>query len=505
MQAPTVSMFLPTYARMQGGHLQRAVHSALAQSYKDFELLVVDDASVDGSEDFLRDVAANDARVRIIRLQKNTGLPAYALAQAYPEARGRLFAWLFDDCELAVDHLETLVATLDADPDAAMAYAKARAQLSQGSAFEIGAPLDIDALERGANMIPNVCVVVRREVIESVGWYDHHVLLKRLCDWDLWLRIAREHKIVFVDRILATEHGVGLLSSLGRIFHAAPDLVVRYAALDRRERLAPTALRLEEASEPPPGLDLDDAERIELEFILFEHALLLGEATSIVRAADRLSRTDAMPALLHRFEMQNEHAPDATDLALLAAAELLRRRVGHAAVAQIDAEIQVRAALKAADDRSDMIAAVQQQNGTLAQTLAELQQHSQELALGAATTQQANEEFTRNDAKMQQRLDQLEALADQRLHDFEQLRVQSEAAARLHELAQQELSRTTQALFVYRDAADQRYSMLAAANTRIDALTARLETSTQDADVALTGAEAGVDHADGVGVLAARG
>ena len=68
-------MFLPTYARMQDGHLQRAVQSALDQTFEDFELLVVDDGSIDGTAQYLEEVALGDPRVRVTRLERNTGLP----------------------------------------------------------------------------------------------------------------------------------------------------------------------------------------------------------------------------------------------------------------------------------------------------------------------------------------------------------------------------------------------------------------------------------------------
>lgn len=447
LPTPTVSMFLPTYARMSGGHLQRAVDSALRQTFEDFELLVVDDASMDGSAEFLEQVAAADERVKVIRLDKNSGLPAFALAQAYPLARGDIFAWLFDDCELAPDHLATLVGALEANPGAGMAYGKARAQLSEGSGFDIGAPLDKEAMERGANMVPNVCVAVRREVIASVGWYDPHVLLKRLCDWDLWLRIAREHEVVFVDRVLATEHGVGLMCSLGRMYHAAPALAVRYAMLDRRDRLAPETLHLADAREIPPGLDLDAQERIELEFMLFEHALLSGDTDATSRVGDRLAEAGVMEAATQRFVMQNKRDPEHQEMTLLVAAELLRRRLRHAASSQIEVEIEARAALDVASERSDLIHALEQRV----------------------------DQLNRGIAEEREQLGRLQALADERLQEIDSIRGASAAAARLHELAQRELARTSETLFVYRDAADQRLSLLLAANARIDELNAQLQ------------------------------
>ena len=357
-----VSIFLPTAARFKGGLLGKAINSALSQTWSNFELLVVDDGSVDGTDEFLEQLASKDSRIKHIRLPSNTGLPAYALAQAYVHATGDYFAWLFDDCELEPDHLETLLNGFSDNPDAGMVYARARAELDSGSSFVIGSPVDPAAMEQGTNCIPNVCVMVPRQTIEHIGWYDPHIVLKRLCDWDLWLRIAHEYSIGFVDRILATEHGVGLPDSLGRIHEANTALAVRYAHTSRNHRLAPEKLSITDAFRRDLGFELDSFEQETLTYLLLDHAVLtmnlkialdavteLRDAGLLVLAADRLSHQPDLP--------NNE------DCALLFSglAKLFRRRLTNYAEYQIQIETTARETLRIADERAQNLETLSEQ------------------------------------------------------------------------------------------------------------------------------------------------
>ena len=446
-------MFLPTYARMQDGHLQRAVQSALDQTFEDFELLVVDDGSIDGTAQYLEEVALGDPRVRVTRLERNTGLPAYALAQAYPLATGRIFAWLFDDCVLEPTHLQRLVDTLDAHPEAAMAYGKVCARLADGDEFEIGSALDVAALEAGANMIPNVCVALRRDVVESIGWYDHHVLLKRLCDWDLWLRIARLHPVIFIDEILASEHGVGLPLSLGRLHQAIPALAVRYATLDRSEQLKPGDLRYEDAFEIPEGLDLNAAERADVDFVCFEHAMLTANHVLARRLALRLREGGAIETAFARYAARNERVAASGTTLLVATMELLRRRLARAAQDQIETEVRMRRALAVADERFAYIHAQEDEIRAKDMRLGELATQLQ--ALGAQYNAQA--------AQMQEG----RQASDMRILVLDDA---LQVSQRLQEATRLELANTTHTLLIYRDAADQRMSMLHAAHARIAGL-----------------------------------
>ncbi|MBF9059043.1 glycosyltransferase [Rhodobacterales bacterium HKCCSP123] len=96
-------------------YLSEAVESILAQSFTDFELILCDNASDDGTEAICRRFAGLDPRVRYIRQPQNIGAAAN-YNRAFHEARGRYFKWGAHDDTLAPDFLKVCVAELDRDP-----------------------------------------------------------------------------------------------------------------------------------------------------------------------------------------------------------------------------------------------------------------------------------------------------------------------------------------------------------------------------------------------------
>jgi glycosyltransferase involved in cell wall biosynthesis len=420
---PKVSIFLPTFARYQDGFLQRAVDSALRQTWREFELLVIDDGSTDGTADYLASQAAVDPRLVHIRLEKNTGLPAYALAQAYPHATGEYFAWLFDDCELEPDHLETLVERLRERPSLGMVYAQARAQLQGDRSFVIGAPLDIGALSQGANSIPNTCVVLPRSTIERVGWYDPHIILKRLCDWDLWLRVAAEFEIDYVDRILATEYGVGLPGSLGRLNQENGELALKYARLPRNHRLAPENLSMNDAYRMDFEAELGASDAAALQTAFLEHQILTMDIVESIKTAGRMKERGLLDdAIDHLHRQGNVTGEVKVDILFAAMVGYFRKRIEDDAASMIKMEVAARDALRAADQRMEEM----------------------NLALERLTATQAER-------------DSLSI----RLSDIES-RGEKTVVERFNEEVSRELADTKYSLFIFRDAADRRLEMIRA-------------------------------------------
>ena len=103
---PLISVYLPTANRCN--LLQRAVTSVLRQSFENFEIIVVDDASEDSTPDYLRDHAQRDARLRWARLTQRSGAPT-ARNHALSLARGKFITGLDDDDEFLPMRLEGLL------------------------------------------------------------------------------------------------------------------------------------------------------------------------------------------------------------------------------------------------------------------------------------------------------------------------------------------------------------------------------------------------------------
>jgi glycosyltransferase involved in cell wall biosynthesis len=109
MTTPTVSVIIPTYNR--ASLLPRAIHSVLGQTFGDLELLVVDDASTDATEEVVRGIA--DPRLRYLRRPANGGVSA-AQNSGLAAARGEFVSFLHSDDEYLPVKLEAQVPLLRA-------------------------------------------------------------------------------------------------------------------------------------------------------------------------------------------------------------------------------------------------------------------------------------------------------------------------------------------------------------------------------------------------------
>ncbi|HEX8199412.1 MAG TPA: glycosyltransferase family 2 protein, partial [Isosphaeraceae bacterium] len=119
---PRVSVLMPTFE--QAAFVPRALDSLRAQTLAEWELIVVDDASKDGTRDAIAPFLA-DTRIRYYLNGRNRGL-GVALNQALARARADYVAYLPSDDVYHADHLATLIAVLDAHPAAVLAYAGVR-------------------------------------------------------------------------------------------------------------------------------------------------------------------------------------------------------------------------------------------------------------------------------------------------------------------------------------------------------------------------------------------
>src|SRR6266850_1164062 len=105
-RTPKVSIVTPTFCRNAEGLLAACLDSASAQTFEDFELIVVDDGSSDGSEETIRDAAFRDDRIVYLRHDRNSGLPAIRTNEGVMRARGEAVAFLFDDNIFRPDFIE---------------------------------------------------------------------------------------------------------------------------------------------------------------------------------------------------------------------------------------------------------------------------------------------------------------------------------------------------------------------------------------------------------------
>lgn len=116
---PRVSIGLPVYNGE--AYLGEAIDSVLAQTFTDFELIISDNASTDGTEQICREYASRDPRVRYYRNDENLGA-ARNFNRVFELSSGEYFKWIAADNSLEPQFLEKCVGLLDSDPASILAY-----------------------------------------------------------------------------------------------------------------------------------------------------------------------------------------------------------------------------------------------------------------------------------------------------------------------------------------------------------------------------------------------
>ncbi|MFF3641363.1 glycosyltransferase family 2 protein [Streptomyces sp. NPDC002564] len=116
---PRLSIGLPVYNGEE--YLAESLDALLGQTYEDFELVISDNASTDGTQDICRRYAAKDSRIRYIRLLRNIGA-APNHNYVFTECRGELFKWASHDDLYARDLLRRCVEALDERPEVILAH-----------------------------------------------------------------------------------------------------------------------------------------------------------------------------------------------------------------------------------------------------------------------------------------------------------------------------------------------------------------------------------------------
>ena len=194
MSRPRVTVVIPCYD--YGHYLPAAVRSALDQPGVEVEVIVVDDASPDGSVAVAHELAAGDARVRVIAHAQNRGhIQTYN--DGIAEATGDFVVLLSADDLLAPGSLERSTRLMREHPRVGLVYGYAPpftdappAQRRARTRFAVwpGAEWLERLCARGSNMLTNPEAILRRDVMVALGGYDP--AMPHSADMDLWMRAA---------------------------------------------------------------------------------------------------------------------------------------------------------------------------------------------------------------------------------------------------------------------------------------------------------------------------
>jgi glycosyltransferase involved in cell wall biosynthesis len=189
---PTVSVCMPAYNVER--YIREAIDSVLNQTFKDFELIIIDDGSTDGTHAILEELDKKDTRIRIVTTA-NRGVSASA-NEAALMARGEFIARLDSDDVSPPDRLEKQVAFLRSHPDCVavggrvLLIDESGLPLYQMPEIQFGSARIDSELMAGGWPIVQSASMYRRDAVMAVGGYRGQFSLHE--DHDLFLRLA-EH------------------------------------------------------------------------------------------------------------------------------------------------------------------------------------------------------------------------------------------------------------------------------------------------------------------------
>ncbi len=201
-EPPLVSVLLPCYNHAR--FVQETLEGVAAQTFRDFELIIVDDGSTDASRvtiaSWMREHL--EMRTRLVVHDRNQGVCA-AFNSALWQAHGKYVAELSADDVWLPHFLEAFVREMEQQPqDVALLYGDAQTMTEEGEMlpgrftalhrrFEVLPAGDIFLELARGNWIPATATLIRRSCLDAVGGYDEAMCHE---DYDLWLRLAHRYR-----------------------------------------------------------------------------------------------------------------------------------------------------------------------------------------------------------------------------------------------------------------------------------------------------------------------
>lgn len=238
MEFPTVSVVMSVFNGEE--FLAEAIDSILNQTLRDFEFVIVDDGSTDGTADILSTYALRDGRIRVVR-HGNKRLAA-SLNIAIGFAKGKYIARLDADDIAMPGRLQEQVAFMERNPEVGVL----------GGAFELitdsGEVIDIirhpleDSQIRSAilryNPICHPSVMLRKDVVLALGGY-RNIYVE---DYDLWLRMSERSRLANLHNVLVRYRVHGNQMSVRKLEHQTLCVLAASAAAEHRRNGRPDPL-----------------------------------------------------------------------------------------------------------------------------------------------------------------------------------------------------------------------------------------------------------------------
>jgi glycosyltransferase involved in cell wall biosynthesis len=216
-RAPRLSVITANYNAYP--YLREAVASVQAQSFGDWEMIIVDDCSSDGSLELARDLARGDSRIITLAMPCNGG-PAAARNRAIQEAQGEWLGVLDSDDVAFPGRFAEQFRRIDREPELVALATDSISINAKGETLRLHRyPNQHEKLVRnlysGRAFPPHSSMVYKKEVVERLGGFN--IRFKRSQDYDLWLRLSECGRIASVPEPLVKirKHSSNISDSAG--------------------------------------------------------------------------------------------------------------------------------------------------------------------------------------------------------------------------------------------------------------------------------------------------
>ena len=228
---PKVSVIIPTYNR--ANYVGEAIESVLAQTYQDYEIIVVDDGSTDNTREVVQKYSD---RMKYL-YQDNRGEPG-GRNTGILVSQGEYLVFLDSDDLLMPTKLEEQVAFLDSNPEIGVVYSDTYLCDETGRLLGLQSDIVSHRLQSGnifeellrGGFIPINSAMVRRACLDDVGLFDEARPMSP--DWELWLRVAQRYNFAYQNWPLAVYRIHSAMVSRDSQTRISRDIAVRRKVMD---------------------------------------------------------------------------------------------------------------------------------------------------------------------------------------------------------------------------------------------------------------------------------
>jgi glycosyltransferase involved in cell wall biosynthesis len=205
LKNPIISIIIPTYNRCN--LLPRAINSVLNQSFKNFELIIVDDGSTDETKKIIEKYLKKNSRIKYI-YQKNSGSPAQPRNTGIKIAKGNYIAFLDHDDEWFNDKLEKQIKMyIKNNKDNKIGLVGCGAisintKSKEKKIIKFPPSLKIKSAKALKKIIPYSCssIMIKKSIFQEIGLFDEKMRVSD--DYDMYIRISRKYRFIFIQEPL---------------------------------------------------------------------------------------------------------------------------------------------------------------------------------------------------------------------------------------------------------------------------------------------------------------